>query len=281
MSISGIYSEIYKKFVSGEAKLPSLPDVVIKIRNAVRDPNSSVITVARMLQADPALTAYLMKVVNSPFLMTRLPAKDIKTAVSRLGLRGTRDIVTSYALRSLFHTNSRVLRRRLIEIRRQSTKIAAISFVLARSFSDFTPDRVMLAGLLQDIGVFAVLTEIHNRPKLADNESVTWAAVSKLSPMVGVLMLENWKFDQEIVEVVRSREEWMRDPQPQADIADIVLIARLHSYIGTPLMNHCPRINEVPAFAKMPFVELTPRLSLKLVEVAHQDVSDLEQLLGA
>ena len=281
MSISGIYSEIYKKFISGEAKLPSLPDVVVKIRDAVGDPNSSARTVARMLQADPALTAYLLKVVNSPFFMTRSPAKDIKTAVSRLGLRGARDIVTSYVLRSLFHTNSRVLKRRLDEIRRQSIRVAAISYVLARSFSGFAPDRVMLAGLLQDIGVFAVLIEIENRLEVANDEDATRAAVSSLSAMVGVLLLENWKFDGEIIDVVRSREDWMRDPQPQADIADIVLIARLHSYIGTPLMYTCPRINEVPAFAKMPFGELTPRLSLKLVEVAHQDVVELERLLGA
>ena len=198
-----------------------------------------------------------------------------------MGLRGTRDIVTSCVVRSLFHTNSRVLKRRLDEIRRQSIKIAAISYVLARSFSGFAPDRAMLAGLLQDIGVFAVLIEIQNRPEVANDEGTTRAAVSRLSAMVGVLLLENWKFDKEIVDVVRAREDWMRNPQPQADIADIVLIARLHSYIGTPLMSSCPRINEVPAFAKMPLGELTPGQSLKLVEVAHQDISELERLLSS
>jgi hypothetical protein len=64
-------------------------------------------------------------------------------------------------------------------------------------------------------------------------------------------------------------------------MADIVTIARLHSYIGTSLMNDCPRINEVPAFAKMPAAELTPQSSMKLVEVARKDILELEQLLGA
>lgn len=281
MSTSGIYTKIYQKFVSGEVQLPSLPDVVLKIRDAVRDPSSSSVTVARILQADPALTAYLIKVVNSPLLMTRAPAKDIKMAVNRLGMRGTRDMVTAYVLRTIFHTESRILKQRLNEIRRQSVKIAAISYVLARSCSGIVPDRVMLAGLLQDIGTFAVLMEIQNRPEINNSEINTRLAVSSLSAVVGVLLLRNWEFDEEIIEVVRSREDWMRDRYPHIDMADIVTIARLHSYIGTPLMNDCPRINEVPAFAKMPAAELTPQSSMKLVEVARKDILDLEQLLGA
>ena len=92
MSVSGIYAEIYKKFIAGEAKLPSLPDVVVKIRDAVRDPNSSAKTVARLLQADPALTAYLLKVVNSPFFMTRVHPQKISKR---------RSVAWDYAVREI------------------------------------------------------------------------------------------------------------------------------------------------------------------------------------
>jgi HD-like signal output (HDOD) protein len=213
--------------------------------------------------------------------MTRSPAKDIKMAVNRLGLRGTRDMVTSYVLRTIFRTESRVLKQRLDEIRRQSVKIAAISYVLARSCPGIAPDRAMLAGLLQDIGAFAVLMEIQNRPEIINNNINTRLAISNLSAVVGVLLLRNWEFDEEIIEVVRSREDWLRDRYPRVDMADIVMIARLHSYIGTPLMSDCPRINEVPAFAKMSAAELTPKSSMKLVEVAQKDILELERLLGA
>jgi HD-like signal output (HDOD) protein len=279
--IAGIYSQIYQKFVSGRAKLPSLPDIVVKIRDAVRDPRSNSSTVARIIQADPALTAYLLKVANSPFYLTLSPAKDIKMAVSRMGLHSTRNLLTSYVFRSLYKTDSIVLKRRLNELRRQSIRIAAISYVLARSCPGFSPDRVMLAGLLQDIGALAVLIELENRPQIAGNETRTNAAISALSAIVGVLVLQQWKFDEKIIEVIRSREKWMRDQQPKADMADIVMIARLHSFIGTPLMAKLPQINEIPAFSKLPLGELTPGQSLKLVVEARQEVAQLEQLLGA
>ncbi|MEN8131183.1 MAG: HDOD domain-containing protein [Pseudomonadota bacterium] len=122
MSIAGVYSQIYQNFVSGKARLPSIPDVIIKIRDAVRDPNSDARTVSRIIQADPALTAYLIKVVNSPFYLTFSPAKNIKIAVSRMGLGRTRDLLTSYSLRSIYNSNSPVLKKRLNDIRRQSIK---------------------------------------------------------------------------------------------------------------------------------------------------------------
>lgn len=281
VNTSGIYASIYQSFISGKVRLPSLPDVVFKIRDVIRDPNSSTQTVVRILQADPALTAYLVKVANSPFFLTRSPAKDIKMSVARLGLRRTRDLVTSYVLRTLYDGNSKVLKRRLNDIRRQSIKTAAISYVLARSCAGFAPDRVMLAGLLQDIGAPAVLIELEKRPAIFKDESHTRAAVSRLSSMVGVLLLQTWKFEEDLIDVARSREDWIRDPQPQPDMADIVLIARLHSYLGTPLMSSCPKINEVPAFAKMPLGELTPGQSLHLVDAAHHEILELERLLGA
>jgi HD-like signal output (HDOD) protein len=280
-SIAGIYSQIYQNFASGKAKLPSLPDIVVKIRDAVSDPRSSSKTVARIIQADPALTAYLVKVANSPFYRTLSPAKDIKMAVSRMGLRSTRNLLTSYVFRSLYKTDSIVLKRRLNELRRQSIRIAAISYVLASSCPGFSPDRVMLAGLLQDIGALAVLIELEKRPQIAGDDIKTKTAISALSAMVGVLVLQQWKFDEEIIEVIRSREKWMRDQQPKADMADIVLIARLHSFIGTPLMAKLPQINEIPAFSKLPLGELTPGQSLKLVVEARQEVAQLEKLLGA
>ena len=281
VNTSGIYARIYQDFISGKVRLPSLPDVVFKIRDLIRDPNASTETIARIIQADPGLTAYLVKVANSPFFLTRSPAKDIKMSVRRLGLRRTRDLVTSYVLRTLYEGDSRVLKRRLNDIRQQSIKTAAISYVLARSFRGFEPDRVMLAGLLQDIGAPALLIELEKRPEIANDESMTRTAVSNLTPLVGALLLQHWQFENDLIDVARSREDWMRDPHPQLEMADIVLIARLHSYIGTPWMSLCPRISEVPAFAKMPLDELTPRQSLKLVEEAHQDILELECLLGA
>ncbi len=55
--------------------------------------------------------------------------------------------------------------------------------------------------------------------------------------------------------------------------ADIVLLARLHSYVDTPQMRKCPPIYKVPAFKKIPVGELGPTKSLLILEQAKKDVA--------
>ena len=113
-------------------------------------------------------------------------------------------------------------------------------------------------------------------PDIGQLEQTLGAFASK----VGVMLLEHWGFDEEMVEVARSRKDWWRDPEPSADLSDIVLIARLHASVGTPEMHEAPKINEVPAFAKLPLGDVGPDESLEFLREADADVSELMQVLG-
>jgi hypothetical protein len=84
-----------------------------------------------------------------------------------------------------------------------------------------------------------------------------------------------------MVEVARSRGNWLRNPQPSADLADVVLVARLHANItsgnGT---QHAPRIDAVPAFAKLPLGKLRPDGSVALLHDEAAAINDLMSSLG-
>jgi HD-like signal output (HDOD) protein len=38
-----------------------------------------------------------------------------------------------------------------------------------------------------------------------------------------VLTLKAWGFDNDYIEVARSRKDWLRAPQAKADLADLIL----------------------------------------------------------
>jgi hypothetical protein len=84
-----------------------------------------------------------------------------------------------------------------------------------------------------------------------------------------------------MVEVARSRGNWLRNPQPSADLADLVLVARLHANItsGNPAP-HSPRIDAVPAFAKLPLGNLQPDGSVTLLHDEQATINDLMSSLG-
>ena len=94
------------------------------------------------------------------------------------------------------------------------------------------------------------------------------------------MLLARWKLDDELVTVVRSRNDWLRDGGSRADLADLVLIARAHVLVGTPQASERPRLDRMPALRKLSLGPLAPDDSLVLFAEAEADVREVEELLG-
>ncbi len=158
--------------------------------------------------------------------MSRVPPQDLEAALRRLGLASAIRLSDYFFNPFLISDKESVLKRMLLVGYSRSTKVSVISFFLHKR-SVLDASKVMLAGLLQDIALPAILKELSGRPDIFRNPLRLTQAVDRLAPMVGVLILKNWRFDDELIEVVRSRKEWQRDQCKAPDMADIVLIARL------------------------------------------------------
>ena len=61
-----LYLDCYKYMQSDQLALPTIPDVSIKIRRAINEPNANSSKIARVVQVDPSITARLIKLSNSP-----------------------------------------------------------------------------------------------------------------------------------------------------------------------------------------------------------------------
>jgi HD-like signal output (HDOD) protein len=280
MRVAGIYSEIYASLASNKALFPSLPEITIRLRETLNDPRTNLASAAKLLKQDPGLSVFLMRMANNVHYMTRVPAADLEGALRRIGLPAASQLATSFAIRSSFDSPSPALRRVLLTAYREATRVSVISYFLAEKVRAFPPGRAMLAGLLQDIALPPILQRLWERPEIFNDPEKRGEAVDQLAPLVGVLILKGWGFDEELIEVVRSRKQWARDPAKKPDLADIVLIARLHSLIGTPEFRNCPSFGEVPAFHKLPLGELTPDQSLKMLEESREEIAELARILG-
>ncbi|MDF1643362.1 MAG: HDOD domain-containing protein [Pseudomonadales bacterium] len=277
---TGIYSEIYKTISNDESLFPALPETTMRVRETLNDPDCKLSEVATLLKADPALTALIMRVANSARFLSVFPPKNLVAALKRIGLYTTSQLVTTFAIRSTFNVPSGPFKEVLLESYRKSTNVAVLSYCLADKVSKLDPGKAMLAGLMQDIAVPPILSCLLERPGIFSDPESRNRAVDHLAPLVGVLILKKWGFNKEMLEVVRSRKDWMRDPLKKADLSDIILIARIHSMLGTPEFRDCPAITDIPAFHKLPFGKLTPNQSLLILEEAKEEIVELNQLLS-
>lgn len=275
---SRIFHEIVDEYLADRLVLPIMPDLAVRVRGAFQDARLGVAELARIIQMDAALTARLIQVANSPRYRGHAHIDNCRAAITRLGLATTRNLVTSFTLHRIFRTNSSVLRGRMLELWAHSSHVAAVSCVLAQLTPGFDTDRALLAGLIHDIGVLPILTHVEHYPEVLAERALLDAIVDKLRGQIGAMVLRKWQFDDDLVTAALEAEDWYRNPGQPADYCDIVLVAQLHSQVGARVSGR-PRLYEVPAFTKLALGQLTPDLSLRILDEAREEISSVQQLL--
>ena len=257
--------------------LPTLPEVAMKVRKVVENPNASVSQMAKVLNADPALSARLLRVANSPLHRARSPIESVQTAVARLGVKLVRNLVSALVMEQLYNSGSnKRINEELSKLWTHSVSVAALSNVMARKFTSLSADEAMLAGLLHDIGKLPVLVSAEDQPGLLDDPKALDSLLSDIHCEVGQAILESWEFSPEITECVYEHEQLDRDKSPDIDLCDVVMLANLHSHIGTGHPHTKVNWNNIPAFKKL---GLDPDESVRIMAEARDEVREIEKVL--
>jgi len=263
-----------------QLKLPSLPDVAIRIGRALKDDISDADTIALMIQVDPVITAKLIKASNSAIYGRRVPVDTCAGAVVRLGSDVTHKLVISYAMKELFQTRSPVLKQRMQALWSHSTRVAALCFVLAKFDKRFIPEHALLIGLLHDIGTVPIINYASTYGEDGNDGAAIDQIINRLRGQIGALILTKWGFSEDFVAAAADGENWMRDTEGPPDYCDLLITAQLHSYIGTPGAIDLPALDQIPAHKRLGLGELTPRMSLNILEEAKDQIAHVESLLG-
>jgi len=233
-----------------ELVLPTLPEVALRVREAAEDPDVSIPTLAKVIGNDTALTARIIKVVNSPLLRTNREINDLQMAISRLGINYTSNLATGLAMEQMFQATTDVVDRKMREVWNKSTEIAAISHVLCRNFTRLPADQATLAGLVHQIGVLPILTYAEEHSALLSDSISLNHVIDRIHPIIGEKILRAWEFPDPIAKVPAQYLDFSR-ASAKVDYVDIVQVATLQSYIGTSHPFTQLDWNQIPAFAKL------------------------------
>lgn len=263
---------------NGRLNLPSLPDLAMRVRQAVNDPRRSIAEIARIVQLDPALAARLVQISNSALYRGAKKFDNCHTAITRIGLTAARNLVVSFTVRNLFKARSNDMRKRLQSTWQHSCRVAAISSVLARLTPGLDADRALLAGLLHDIGVLPLLQYIETMKMNMPPDRLE-ALLGRLRGALGTFVLKTWQFEQDLAEIPAHVEQWSRDSGPQISYLDIVQVAHVHSQFGQQGGYDGPPLTELKAFQKLTISKLGPGGSLELLEQSQMEISDVLHIL--
>ncbi|RLS96509.1 MAG: HDOD domain-containing protein [Planctomycetota bacterium] len=219
--------------------IATLPEVTLGIIELVEDPNSSAQDLNALIGRDPALSARVLKVVNSAFYGLPRQIGSINRAISLLGLNAVKNIAIAASLAKLFRGGALCDRFDAKELWAHSIAVATASKLLAKEARKSSGDEAFLAGLMHDIGVMVALQT--DRAKLVkvfgdmqfdadgnpliDFRMVERAVFGADHGHFGEALCEQWKFPRSLALACGHHHDPMRAPAESRHIPWIVYIA--------------------------------------------------------
>lgn len=245
-----VQQDLVEAIDNDDLVLPTLPEVAMQIRKAAEDPEVSVSTLSKVIGRDTALSARLIKVVNSPLLRATQEVTDLHTAITRLGVNYSSNLAIGLVMEQIFHARSDVVGQKMRDVWRKSLEIAGVSYALCRSYSQLKPDQAALGGLVHQIGVLPILTYAEDHNELLSDPISLNHVIDRIHPLLGDKLLRVWDFPEKLVKVPGQYLDFKRQSD-RIDYVDLVQVASLYCHQGTD--HPLARIDllSVPSFQKL------------------------------
>ncbi len=197
---TGDFETIFKSF-----RVPSLPDIVVKLVSLLRDPEVSASEVASLLSYDPGLASQILQMVNSAHIGLSKPVSNLSQAVNILGLKQIETLIVSYGVTKIVKDPQKP-GFDLPAFWTDSLFRALLAHHLGKHLG--REDEAFLGSLLQDIALPVLLTEWYeayekayltaqkNKTRLSEAERQT---LSWHHAQAGAWLAKKWHLSEIII----------------------------------------------------------------------------------
>lgn len=128
------------------------PAAAQRLSQITQNPNCSMDEVVGVLESDPALSARLLRLVNSVGYSLRTPCTSVRHAASLVGTEKLNQVASTAAILDMYESSG----ERAAELLEHATVVGALCRYLAFHFG-LPPDELFTCGFLHDIGKLMLL----------------------------------------------------------------------------------------------------------------------------
>lgn len=195
-----------KELIDGIDHLVSLPDVVIRVNELIESENASIDDIGSVINHDPALSAQLLKLVNSAFYGFPSQIDSVSRAVNLIGTTQLRSLVFASSAADAFSNISTDLVD-MDSFWHRSVYCGLIAKKLASATQRTKGEAQFLTGLFHDIGRLILMTrlpteyeELMEASKARDAKLAAleheWLGFSAAE--LGATLLEHWRLPPQL-----------------------------------------------------------------------------------
>jgi HD-like signal output (HDOD) protein len=223
-----------RRTVTSVGDLPSLPRTYEALTQALRDPDTSILQVAKIIEEDVGISAKVLQLVNSAFFGIAHSMTNIQSAVSYLGINTLKNLVLSVEIFRAFKPKGNLPGFSLEKLQSHAHLTAQIAGRLP--LPKHLADIAVVASMLHDVGKLILAW------KLSDSfERVLGEALEVRCPVhlveerqngfshaeIGAYLLGLWGLPYMIVEAVALHHGPNRVPHQHFDAISAVYVANL------------------------------------------------------
>lgn len=233
--------------------LPSLPMVGVRVLSLTRDPDASLDQIAKVLETDLALSAKVLKTVNSSVYGLKTPCTTIRRALNFLGLSAVKSIVLGFSLVESTRGLDGGDRFDINEHWRRSIFASAAARTIAQRVGRCDPEEAFAAALFQDLGVLAMFTALGAEytaalgPACTDHglhAELERASLGFTHCECGAALAAKWRMPDRYVQTIQHHHA---PDGAEADCRDLVRTVGLGAMTASALAgadgaNHLPRL---------------------------------------
>jgi putative nucleotidyltransferase with HDIG domain len=216
--------------------VPSLPAVVLKLREYLRDPEVNFGDLAKVIEYDPGLTANVLQLANSAYFGWAREISSVKEAITRLGTKRIFQMVLCMSVAPLVRKPVRGYELDAESLWQHSiaTAICAEQLALKLKLPEVTD--AFTVGLLHDVGkvVLGTFVEIDDEPireiveldRLGFDEAERMVLGIDHAEVAGVL-LQEWNLPEQVAAAARWHHDPRRSEPDHQRLTDLVHVADL------------------------------------------------------
>lgn len=221
-----LLQDVVQMVRDGTISVPQMPQVVVRLRDLLKDPEADPNEVIRLVESDPGIASRVTAMAASPVFGPGMGHLTIRSAVARLGVRQLQSLVETSALTNLFPAPA----RELAETFRAKWSLIVTSACLAREIAanveGVDSSEAYLLVLFQDVGELFLLTVL-SRFDGRSNDS----AIESWHGQFGASLLSKWGMSSVFGMVARHHHDptydAIADPRQRQQLHVVNLANRL------------------------------------------------------
>src|SRR3990172_11077840 len=156
MSVEKLSSELegilIKRIQSDQLFLPTMPAVVTRVLELLRDPDAGMKEVAALLEKDPVLAARTLRMATSAAFAAGSKKVTLQEALARLGTKSLKSLLVEASTQKLFGSRNSQINQQLRSLWEHSVAVGMLARDVLALTGGTDSESAYLAGLLHDVG---------------------------------------------------------------------------------------------------------------------------------